>query len=234
MQKQLSESLEDYIEAIAILNKKNGHAHTKEIAEHLGVKMPSVTSALRQLAQMGLIHYSTHFPVCLTEDGEKIAEAVMRRHNTLLRFFSETLALPTSKATEMACRIEHIVDEDTITCIQAFTDVIGKGNDDQNLKNHLSEALKCVEQRKENEHRNVFELNFGETAVITSFSENPLLTQVTSLKTGAVVRLLEKDADNYCILLVEERQVMIPAVLAESIIVKKVQKDEESNTSEKG
>ncbi|MBP5586310.1 MAG: hypothetical protein J6Y92_08165, partial [Lentisphaeria bacterium] len=46
---QLTESLEDYLEAIAELIAVEGHAHAKEIAAKLNVKMPSVTGALRQL-----------------------------------------------------------------------------------------------------------------------------------------------------------------------------------------
>ena len=55
MAKKLSASLEDYLEAIAELCSKEGHAHSKEIAEKLSVKMPSVTEALRQLVEMGYI-----------------------------------------------------------------------------------------------------------------------------------------------------------------------------------
>ena len=52
--KQLTASLEDYLEAIAELTAVDGHAHAKEIAVRLNVKMPSVTGALRQLDQMGI------------------------------------------------------------------------------------------------------------------------------------------------------------------------------------
>ena len=60
MAKILTESLEDYLEAIAELSAVDGHAHTKEIADKLKVKMPSVTGALRQLAEMKYIVYNTH------------------------------------------------------------------------------------------------------------------------------------------------------------------------------
>ena len=52
MAKQLTESLEDYLETIAELIAEEGHAHTKKIAERLNVRMPSVTSILQQLEQM--------------------------------------------------------------------------------------------------------------------------------------------------------------------------------------
>ncbi len=79
-QPALTESLEDYLEAIAELIAVEGHAHTKEIAEKLHVTMPSVTGALRQLEKLSLIVYNTHYPVQLTPEGEKIANEVLHRH----------------------------------------------------------------------------------------------------------------------------------------------------------
>ena len=71
--------MEDYLEAIAELIAVDGHAHTKEIAQKLNVKMPSVTGALRQLVQLGYIVYNTHYPVQLTEEGKRAAEQVRKR-----------------------------------------------------------------------------------------------------------------------------------------------------------
>ena len=85
---RLSESMEDYLEAIAELIAVEGHAHTKEIAQKLNVKMPSVTGALRQLEQMGYIIYNTHYPVQLTEEGKRVADGILKRHTVLKSFFS--------------------------------------------------------------------------------------------------------------------------------------------------
>ena len=55
---RVSASQEDYIEAIAELIEEHGHAHTRDIAVKLGVKMPSVTNALWSLSRQNLILYS--------------------------------------------------------------------------------------------------------------------------------------------------------------------------------
>ena len=138
---QLTESLEDYLEAIAELIEVEGHAHAKEIAAKLNVKMPSVTGALRQLEKMGCIVYSTHYPVQLTAKGRLIAHDVIRRHGILKRFFSEILGLPQDKASETACRLEHIVDADTIRRFVLFSEAIGKRTDAHALQIYLTEAL---------------------------------------------------------------------------------------------
>lgn len=141
----LSESLEDYLEVIAELIEGEGHAHSKEIAEKLNVKMPSVTGALRQLEKLGYIIYNTHYPVQLTENGRKIAEQVRRRHSILKKFFSEILCLPIEKASETACHLEHIVDEDTIRRFILFSEAIENRCDAKKLQIYLTEAMKHFE-----------------------------------------------------------------------------------------
>lgn len=49
---ELTKSNEDYLEAIGLLSEKSGTAQVRDIAEMLKVKMPSVTSAVKQLADM--------------------------------------------------------------------------------------------------------------------------------------------------------------------------------------
>ena len=109
MAKKLSASLEDYLEAIAELCNAEGHAHSKEIAEKLGVKMPSVTEALRQLVEMGYIIYNTHYPVELTPAGRSVAEEIVQRHRELKRFFAEILGLTPAKAAAMMAVIASSV-----------------------------------------------------------------------------------------------------------------------------
>ena len=138
---QLTESLEDYLEAIAELIAVEGHAHAKEIAAKLNVKMPSVTGALRQLEKMGCIVYNTHYPVQLTEKGREIAEDVIHHHGVLKKFFSEILGLPLEKASDTACRLEHLIDCDTISRFILFSEAIAKRTDAKALQTYLTEAM---------------------------------------------------------------------------------------------
>ena len=140
----LSESMEDYLEAIAELIAVEGHAHTKEIAEKLNVKMPSVTGALRQLEQMGYIVYNTHYPVQLTRTGKEIAERIVYRHSVLKQFFSRILGLPLQKADDTACRLEHAVDDDTISRFVLFSEAIGTRDDAAGIQIYLTEAMRFL------------------------------------------------------------------------------------------
>lgn len=145
---RLSESLEDYLEVIAELSVNDGHAHVKEIADQLHVKMPSVTGALRQLARLHYITYSSHQPVVLTALGKSIADRVITRHQILKKFFCDILGMSSAKASEVACKLEHIIDDPALTRFVLFTEAIATRTDALSLKAYLSEATANLEQAR--------------------------------------------------------------------------------------
>lgn len=184
MAKKLSASLEDYLEAIAELSVHEGHAHSKEIAEKLGVKMPSVTEALRQLVDMGYIIYNVHYPVELTSTGKAVAEKIVRRHRILKRFFTDILGLTPAKAVEAACHLEHVVDEDTISRFVIFSDAITQRSDARSLQIYLTEAIANLGQPDAERFCTLKELAPDENAVIDRFSRNLPSPEETGLRCG--------------------------------------------------
>lgn len=103
----LSASLEDYIEAIYHIVDEKLVARSKDIASRLGVSRASVTEALRALAKKDLINYAPYEAITMTEQGRKVAEDVIYRHESLKRFFTEVLAIDARMAEEAACKVEH-------------------------------------------------------------------------------------------------------------------------------
>ncbi|MBQ9367052.1 MAG: metal-dependent transcriptional regulator [Victivallales bacterium] len=168
----LSESLEDYLEAIAELIAVEGHAHTKDIAEKLNVKMPSVTGAIRQLKALNYIIYNSHCPVMLTAEGKAIAEDVMHRHKVLKEFFAEVLGLPVAKASDAACHIEHVVDGDAIRRFVIFSEAIEHRSDAEKLRTYLSEAMSNLETTGEVELAVLSEFKVGDTLEVKRFGRN--------------------------------------------------------------
>lgn len=83
--KKLSSNMEDYLEAIIVLKKKNGVARVRDISKLLNVKTSSVTSALNSLAKNGFVLHERYGYVELTKGGEELAYNVQRRHNFHLR-----------------------------------------------------------------------------------------------------------------------------------------------------
>ena len=209
---QLTESLEDYLEAIAELIAVEGHAHAKEIAAKLNVKMPSVTGALRQLEKMGCIVYSTHRPVQLTEKGRLIAEDVMHHHGVLKMFFSEILGLPLEKASETACRLEHLIDCDTISRFILFSEAIAKRSDARALQTYLTEAMS---------HPGLAVLSDckpGKTVVVDHFGRNLAPNPVKGLKPGSTMILEGFSLDRSSVrVTVAGKSLDIPTSQAENI-----------------
>ena len=77
--KETTASMEDYLEAIAMLNEEGKVARVTQISQTLGVKKPSVTSALKKLSDDGLVKHERYGYVALTPEGARIAMDVFRR-----------------------------------------------------------------------------------------------------------------------------------------------------------
>ncbi len=110
-QLNISLNQQNYLETIYDLCENHGHAHTKMIAEKLGIKMASVTEALRSLSQKGLVNYEVRKTITLTELGLNVATELERRHKIIADFLHNILGCPVERADEAACRIEHVIDE---------------------------------------------------------------------------------------------------------------------------
>ena len=109
----LSPHMEDYIETIAILSEKNRVVRVKDIASLLKIKMPSVTSALNKLKELGLIDYEKYGFIELTENGNTISNRVLSRHLCLKEFFSRVLNIDDEQSEIEACKIEHHITPET-------------------------------------------------------------------------------------------------------------------------
>lgn len=129
----LSVIQQEYIEVIYSLCKEHEHAHTKDIAALLNVKMPSVVDALQSLAKMNMINYETRQPVTLTLNGEEIAITLNSRHKTLADFFSNVLGFKKEYSEKIACNLEHVVDEKFKSRISEFNAFMKKETDAVNM-----------------------------------------------------------------------------------------------------
>jgi DtxR family transcriptional regulator, Mn-dependent transcriptional regulator len=105
--------MENYLEIVLLLQEKHGHAHTKDIADELKIKMPSVTEALGKLKDKKLINYQPYGTVQLTKKGTGIAQTVYQRHQVIYCFLRDVLGVNEKIAQEDACQIEHVINKQT-------------------------------------------------------------------------------------------------------------------------
>lgn len=111
---ELTTSMEDYLEAISILEEKKKYVRVKDIAKHMKVKMPSVTGALKSLVERNLVSHEKYEYVELTEQGAIIAQEIRRRHDAILKFLTEVLGVEPKSAGIDACGMEHAISTDTL------------------------------------------------------------------------------------------------------------------------
>lgn len=122
----LTPTLEDYLEAIFQISRKHKVARSMEIADFLKVKRSSVTIALRSLADKGLINYQVRSFVTLTDEGQKIAQCVDKRHHILHDLFTGVLGLTDNVANTAACRMEHGMTSDVCRKMTALLKTLKK------------------------------------------------------------------------------------------------------------
>ncbi|MBP1560729.1 MAG: metal-dependent transcriptional regulator [Oscillospiraceae bacterium] len=116
----IRESGEDYLETILLLHKKTGFVRSVDVAAELGYSKPSISRAMGILKANGYISIEPSGQIILTESGAAKAEQVYERHVMLRRFLSETLGVSEENAEQDACRIEHILSEETYSKLKIF------------------------------------------------------------------------------------------------------------------
>ncbi len=117
---KLSANMEDYVEAVLFCANKDGLARVSDIRDLLGVKTPSVTGALKLLAQNGYVIHQPYGGVQLTPKGRRAAQDVKKRHAILSRFLTQVLGVNPKTADMDACKMEHAVSKETLEKLHAY------------------------------------------------------------------------------------------------------------------
>ena len=117
----MTQSLEDYLEAVYMLIAEDRPAQVRDVARMLAVKMPSVVKAIHELKRLGLVTQKPYANIELTVKGTRVAKHVLNRH-TLLRSFLMKLGVSRRNADKDACLMEHILSAETIDRIRIYTE----------------------------------------------------------------------------------------------------------------
>lgn len=115
----IRESGENYLELILDISLEQDSVRSIDIARRLGVSRASVSKALGVLRDAGMVEPAYYGKVVLTEAGKKRASEVRRRHELICRYLIEALGVPQEIAEADACRMEHVVSAEMISCLRA-------------------------------------------------------------------------------------------------------------------
>ena len=115
----LHESGEMYLETILMLKNKNEYVRSIDVANALNYSKPSVSRAMKILKESQFIVIDNKGYIDFTQQVKRIAEGVYNRHITLTDFLI-SIGVENEQAENDACRIEHIISEETYQCIKEF------------------------------------------------------------------------------------------------------------------
>ena len=121
---QNHESRENYLEAILIL-AQNGKVRAIDVAHHMQFSKPSVSRAMSLLKNEKLISIDNAGHIELTQEGRNMAERIYERHRLLANYL-QALGVSPQVAAEDACRIEHVISDESF----------------EKIKSHVSKHLK--------------------------------------------------------------------------------------------
>lgn len=109
---RVTESEENYLEAILMIKEKKKKVRAVDIARILGFSKPSVSYALKKLLEKELIVISESNEIDLTPEGFTIADEIYDRHKTIAHIFM-LLGVDEDVAYKDACEIEHRISQQT-------------------------------------------------------------------------------------------------------------------------
>jgi Mn-dependent DtxR family transcriptional regulator len=113
----LQESGEMYLETIFILTKNNRSVRAIDVGEYMGYSKPSVSRALGLLKQGGYVVGDENGFLSLTDVGRDVAMKMYERH-TILSEFLVSVGVPHEVATEDACKIEHVISDESFEALK--------------------------------------------------------------------------------------------------------------------
>lgn len=116
----MQESGEMYLETILVLKSEHGSVRSVDVARALSFSKPSVSRAIGILKDEGYVTVEENGELNLTEAGRARAIAIYERHRYITKFLAGVLGVPHETAEADACRIEHIISQETFDKIKEY------------------------------------------------------------------------------------------------------------------
>lgn len=150
----MSNSTEEYLEAIYYLTHNGEAATTSAISKRLNIAPASVTEMLRKMADEEYVNYSPYQGATLTSRGLVIGERITRKHRLLERFLHDTLKIGKEKVHAEACAMEHALSDEAERALCQALKVPDRCPDDEKLippcNLNFSSCKECKEWGKDN------------------------------------------------------------------------------------
>lgn len=114
----LKESGEMYLESIYVLCKSKSSVRSVDVAEHMNYSRASVSRGVGLLKKQGYVEMDADGFITLTAEGTEMAEKIFERHTVITNILI-AMGIDAQIAAEDACRIEHVISEETFNGLKA-------------------------------------------------------------------------------------------------------------------
>lgn len=110
---EVSHSAAHHLMAVHELREQYGYARVSDVAKVLRITKGSVSSAMKQLKERGLVQEDVNRFLELTDGGMRVVREVESTRQVVQRFLHQALGMDEDDAEIDACKVEHLVSNQT-------------------------------------------------------------------------------------------------------------------------
>ena len=212
---------ENYLKALFNISNENGEVTVQELSIELKIKMPSVNSMIKKLAEKKLVLYESYKPLKLSEKGKKSAALIIRKHRLTEMYLVEKMGFGWEQVHEIAEQVEHLqspVFFDKMDELLGFPNVDPHGSPipDKNGKIHWLEFKKLSDCKPGDKIK---------LAAVTHSSEDFLkFLNVKGLHLGLIVKVISTEAFDGTVTVsyAKKNNEMLSKMVAEKLLTEKI------------
>ena len=145
----ISKALEEYLKTIYVLKVKTNEIRVTDIANQMNCSKPSVTKAINNLKEKGLLNYETYGKIELTKSGEDLAKKILEAYDIVYVFLKDVLGLDEENAKSEAEKIKTTMGDNTINKLAKYVHKVLNLNDlNCNYDIAQERCRECVRRKK--------------------------------------------------------------------------------------
>ena len=142
---KLTNSQEEYLKTIYILEKSSGKIRVTDIAEKLKITKPSVNRAIKNLRDLDLVEYEVYGDINLTYQGEEKAKEIIKKHDIIKMFLVDILGVDEKDAEEEAKSMKYAMSPDTTKKLEKYiSKIMDLGDLDCDYDENNPKCQSCI------------------------------------------------------------------------------------------
>ncbi len=142
---KLTNSQEEYLKTIYILEKNSGKIRVTDIAKKLKITKPSVNRAIKNLRDLDLIEYEVYGDINLTYQGEETAKEIIKKQDIVKMFLVDILDVDEKDAEEEAKSMKYAISPDTTKKLEKYiTNIMDLGDLDCDYDENNPKCQSCI------------------------------------------------------------------------------------------